>query len=416
MHNYAGNPQNWPVAVSLPDDGVDVPSFTTLNTGPEGALDRNAFNLAHGMLGLLLSLQPPQTWALDSGGPFTAAWNDSPIGTGESAQMWLMADRETSPLAIKLYYTPGNDGTSPPTFTQLGGSGATINLGTGQFPYSIAVDSSGNVYVSAAIPGTPGTVGVFEIAAGGTSYTSLGSDSVNNPTDHQMVFVPGQTKLPVAVGSSSSGDAFLGYVSGATYVNTQAITGTVESWILTVGTAAGTVAAAIQRAANATPVVWTTTNGGLTWTSTSLPIGTTDVPTDLTYNPILNLWCLTVNVAGGGTTAVYTGFPLGAWTLQTTLANALLYSLASCGPFFFALREITATVRQNEFQLCASMNGASWDPSPSFLPPAVTGSPIPWLAQIFASPKQLLGLVTGGLSTASYRFSAVAGLGDQPLT
>jgi hypothetical protein len=394
---YSGNDANCPTAVNIISGG-DAPSATNFQAGYEGTLDRTSWLLNRGGLSSLVTLQPGFNVLSISGaleGPFAAAFNDTSLATDPTAgQTWLLLLWDLTHISV---YSGYGDGTK---WTQLG-----ANINYTQSGTSICVDTAGNVYV-AGVAGVSSTEGdVYQKTPGGAFTSFLVVSGVATPSDLQIAALG--TAFFYAIGSTTAANAAVSGGFGGGFSGL-----TVSSWIVR---SSPTMVLFVPAQAMAAPIVYKAT-GTATYTSASIGLATTDVPLDLTWSAVWNLWFLVAKTAGGAST-IWSSPDGAVWTLVKTL-SALpmpMTGIAAIGQHLVAVLGNPATKLAT--RLVSSSDGSvTWYPESTGAVDTTTKSGI---ARVVAGPNQVLTatmLSRGSADQTSVRFSGVMGRGDQALT
>ena len=383
-HDYAGNPSNYPSAVTLGDDGVDDPDFVTFNTGYEGALDRNAWNKSHAGIGPLISWQLPLTWTLGLG-PYAVAFYDQPLW-----QDWIVLEYGNVTGHWGAYHGPG-DG----TWTQIG-----TDVSTGTPPGCVVAASDGSIWVSNFVSGT---IITWRSPGYGSNFNAGASNTVTACTDYRMVAVGSGIGLSIvgAIGSSTSGQAQLGIVSNIGFTSSLASL-TTQGWVLKSN---GSNVIAIPVGVSS-PLAYQSADGGETWTSASIGSGT-ELIIDLCWDAARAQWVLGT-IPGGGVSKFYASPDGATWSPLGTIGGSsevVSISALACvnGNYF------TLYANGTNFNLAASYDGIKWTTVPVTIYAGTANLP-----GLVASPSQLVGAPLLKPSTGSptnVRFSGLACLG-----
>jgi hypothetical protein len=337
-------------------------------------------------------------------GPFAMIWNDMPTSSGGlSAQSWLIAGYDPGPST---------------TFTVFYGTGLDYNLaafgvafaGASSPPTSIAVDTSGNVWVAAV-----DSTNFYSYLGAPSGFTSSGlysTTAVTNVNGAKLVGA-GSGAVVAAVSCSSGSHASLGYLATGTYTAT-APNLPVPGWILRYN---GTIVAALIQSTS--PELLYSTNNGFTWNPISL-VGLADsaneYPNDLIWSSAKQEWLLVTFDEGSSLWRFYTSTDAIHMSLQSTLNLSMTQGTASS----VALGSIDGTWIASAVAgfggpnvILYSYNAITWYQSQAVIPnPAGTSSPLlacsPFMAA--ASPSTTYPTV------APLRFSYVSSNPDQVVT
>jgi hypothetical protein len=402
--SYAGNDANYPTAVNI-ISGSDSPTSANFQPGYEGALDRTAALQNRGGLAPMVTLQPVATTASyavlsNMAGPHGVAFNDTSWGTDPIfGQQWLLLGWDSGHTHVQVWAGFADGGGA---WVQMGGNISYTQSGT-----SIAVDpSSGAVFVAGTAGIGASQADVFRCPAGG-SFASWVVVGTSTPTDMQIAILAGA--MFYAVGSSTASNAKISGDFGGGFVSL-----TVPSWIVR---SSPTMVLFIPTAPGGGNGVVYKATGTATYTSAALGIGVLDVPQDLTWSAAWGLWFLIVKTNTGGTT-IWSSPDGATWTLLRTLTflPRTPGGIAAIGPHLIAT-VAAPTFGQFSRVITSSDAGVTWYACPTGVPTNSATGPI--VDRPVAGVNQMfLGQTVGRSSVGqpNFRFSSIAGRGDQALT
>lgn len=383
-HPYAGNPANYPIAITLMDDGVDVPSFTNFNTGYEGLADRGAY--LFGLVGGLVAKNWQAAFTPSGQQACDLAWN--PV-----LRSWQF-----------VYYNSGATQFNAAPFTGMDqtGGGTPVAQSASSAPLSAACDANGVLYVCEGN-------NVYSLAPGGASWITLDGGAGNSP-----VVVAGVGANWASVWEFVGGEAFVWGPSNTAHSFSTVITGGPlgATWLM--ASNGSNAVLVVPKVANSS--LWVGTSSALNSISmTGAGLGTTDVPVAIAWNTSFGAWIMAVSVAGGTATAFYASASgTGGWTKLSQISSMRAWGVTSgaktaigasdmkCVGALMVVRSYDSSAHAS--WLAYSADGVNWYPSETILYGMANAN-----LGLKASDTQL-GMVYVGATADQLQFSISAGL------
>ena len=372
MHNYAGNPDNFPVSVPLVDDAdLNPPTASVLDPGLQALADRTAY------LKKATAAQPILNWNPTNrgGGPYVftcSAWD------GVNGR-WLVATENASTNELDIQVGTGEDD----VWTPLAISPAIVGAGPTVIISAVLKDpSDASTYYVAVLAPAGGAV-IYKIASGVSSLVLAPSGGFSY-NDVALGYVNGYV---VAFFGSTTANSAIYYSNdqGATWASTS-VAKTILNW----RTANNGLA---QRAAGtcvgAAPVNYGSTNG-TTWTDAGI--------TGTVSGEAVQGLCAGTDSAGaawyavtysGGNTRTRRSSDGATWEVQSTLTTVQFVDVQAFGQTLGGMLAGT-----NPRAVLSLDGGATWYASEG----VVYGSTS--FARMAAAPTQLLMLTDGQLRTS----------------
>jgi hypothetical protein len=312
-HQYAGNPNSYPSAVTLCDDGVDTPSFVNFNVGYEGALDRTAYLYARGVgAGLLnwrAAVSPTSAWAS--------------VAYDSFHQRWVAVDGNSGSSSV-LYVSSIDGG-------QTWTASPDVLTGSGSAFFGIACDASGITYI--VFP-TTGPDEIVFLAAVDPSAGDLGVVAVP-ATSGNLFYDPTASRAVLIAASQVSGTftaALYDFVSTGAHTSP-----TITTHTLPAGWVSGTNhVGQFYSATSTSQVISLIAMGGVTpgtdtpqllvsrWTGSTyvfVPVTSLSLAGKIIVGVGWNGSFWAVAAYDGTNTTFYTSQDLITWTTQSTIAG-----------------------------------------------------------------------------------------------
>ena len=395
---YAGNPYSFPAAVNTLS-GSDAPSSTSINTAPEGALDRTAWLYATGA-GIIA-----QTWKSE----FAATAIRSSCGLG--ALSW-------DPLRRVWVSTVADSSGNVITYTSLGVDDGNLWTAVGGSP-AVAFGSNALIIANSADPTTADQY--WWIAANGTTvkvYNYTGSWSASRSlTAAQAVTGAGMLAfagvLIYGLAENTSSNSPLSSWNGTSWSDFSAGWGLGANAIYLKSNGSMVVAMSSANAFSGAP--YYTSTDGIHWTSRTSPITTSEQISGLTWNG--TAWYAAIYNTSTSYVRFVTSLDGISWSTisPAPLTSGLhVTSLASVGALLVASlaegsNDQSATASKAIFSLD---NAQTWRPTQATLfQNAASGS-----TSVYAMPEVIASDVQFALFNTDYcRMSAIGGSGAPAL-
>jgi hypothetical protein len=208
VHPYAGNPSNDPVSVSIPDDGVDAPSFGNIMTSVEGLADKIAA-LKQQVALVGLANWKPQVKSLDPGPILSGAVDPGTVYLAGGAwdplqQRWVCAfiNSTGDQLTILATHSSGD--------FWIGVDGPIVNL---NILHAMASDTAGNTLVAynTLLGGVP-TSATEKYDAAGTAHPSNLHPYFDNVKTAVAIWYSGGWYL---IGADQTGGNYVGHAGSS---------------------------------------------------------------------------------------------------------------------------------------------------------------------------------------------------------
>ena len=366
MHDYAGNPASFPTAISLPDDGVDNPDFTVLNTPPEGLADRTAYLKYSFAASVAMGNWHAPVSTITIPGPTTAslgaaAWDPE-------LQHWIALFQHASAAyafathGASLGWTNVNVAASAPESSVL----AAAASGNGEAVFTCQNLSTGTDIVLVTLAG---------------SIINTAQSFVTGAMTQSVI-----TWVPFAaayqwIGCTQTGGAFTGYLAGSaagTGVWTNGTSTLPSSWRSGTNHIGGFVSAINPLSSGSTMAVLVGMCAKTVGTDTSRLLGLcgagySDITpsllsgkqlTGLAWNPVVSLWGLLCCDNANG--YFYTSPDASTWTLAHTFVGCVSTGGLACIDAIWAVQLTVAGgsfysgTALNDRIMLSNNNGTSW--------------------------------------------------------
>jgi hypothetical protein len=300
MHDYAGDPSDWPEAVQLIDDS-DPPNASNFNVGPQGGADRGSWLYAR-MPHLCQNWQPavaayePQNLSSSEAIYFGAAVWNATIGS------WIVILNNQQTGYAWAFLTNGLDGGSPSFWLQIG-SGA-IGFGAPFQVVTAAVDPNGVMGWAGAVDSATNTVTIHSVANIASAWTLVRTvttaDEVAMATfgDYLVYYANG-----ILSSTDNQGSTWSDYPTGIAAGANQLVAG--PNAIV---------------AAGGTTDMWASTDG-VAWTASSFSAGANTATIGLAWDNVRGLFVAIVN-------QTVTPFTVQVWTSP----DGITWTHTSSGP------------------------------------------------------------------------------------